>query len=422
LKHLRGALDMLARARLSPALARAGAEAGASYRAAAAWAAARGATVYGLTTFPGHLADRAERPDPARFCADLLASHAIGAPPWFSARETRAITLAKVHAAAPGATLLTEATYNAIVAAFHDPAFAPEIPRHASYSSGDVIAGAHWARALLAHSPEGVGLAPGEPMALINGAFVHVGAAMALVAPLREAWLAYLEAARRSLRHLDAHIALPACEAPKWMRASVAHLFSTGAANTAQRRVQPPVSVRALPQSIDAAAWAVQGYLSAIDRALAEPSGNPLWTTLELRPSGSFVAPGLSLAAGGLIDSLLMLAWLCVRRIEHFVSARAGGAAPVDQAFALVQAPKLALAHLERMRRAHAARVFVSGGAVSEGVEDFWTHGLEVNDALRLALEDLQRLVALERAIGLSLERSYPARDPEAPLEGLFPV
>jgi hypothetical protein len=98
-----------------------------------------------------------------------------------------------------------------------------------------------------------------------------------------------------------------------------------------------------------------------------------------------------------------MIAWHVTRRLEFFLSGDVDGvaqdAATHDNPLGFIQWPKLAVAKLENMRMRFAGKAFLSGGATSYGVEDFWTQGVSVSDQLACACEALSEILVLERAV-----------------------
>ena len=167
-----------------------------------AYAAQSGVPVYGTTTLPGHR-DGTPVDVEARETAQhaLIDSHCIGGPPHLPADVVRAMSLAKAFSVASLNVPISGDLYRLVLDAFEAKGFAPSVPANASYSSGDVIPAAHWARALmtLGGGDQGYRLKAGEGMALVNGAFVHVAACAALCARLRRFWPTYLEVVRISL-------------------------------------------------------------------------------------------------------------------------------------------------------------------------------------------------------------------------------
>jgi len=363
--------------------------------------------IYGVNTLPGH---REGEPMPADFALsyqrDLIHNHCLPQTEFVDRETAHFIHLAKCLTISAGGALISPDLYQILLDLSADPEFAPQIPAGASYSSGDVIPAAYWARSVLAARPD-YELKPGEGMALINGAFVHIGTALAGFERLEKAWTTYLETTRQFLMRVPANDAFLAPVAQP--RVEAALCFITEASRyPAPGDLQPPVAIRAIPQTLSAFHTAIAGFARELLNTLSQPSSNPrIGKTgqgeTRILPSGSFVAPSLSLATGQLIDSILMLGWTLVRRMEYFLSGQVEGVArdgtgPNDP-LGLIQWPKLAAANLEQMRMLHSRRVFASGGATSYGVEDFWTYGMIVSRQLSDCLQQLQDIMDMEQSV-----------------------
>ncbi|MEM5515770.1 aromatic amino acid lyase [Henriciella sp. AS95] len=368
------------------------------------------ARIYGLTTLPGHRDD--EQPDAdfeERYQHALVESHCVPTREQFPDEVGAFVTYAKAYSVAAGGSLISPQLNRLILSAASDPGFVPAIPRHASYSSGDVIPAAHWTRQLLRRDP-GYALKPGEGMAIINGAFVHIGTSVWAIEKAEQVWLKFLANTR------DFVSRVPGAAGARTERGAGRTALSARAADFAfedaraqqgdQR--QPPVSVRAIEQTIDAFAGSLGHFADELDAHLMRPSGNPLISQTaagdyEVRPSGSFVLPSLTISADAVINTLLMTAWHVTRRITYFLSgeveAVAQDGATADNPLGLIQWPKMAVAKLETMRLKFAGRAFLSGGSTSQGIEDFWSHGVTVADQLAEASAMLSEILVLEHAV-----------------------
>ncbi|WP_321333483.1 aromatic amino acid lyase [Breoghania sp.] len=407
MNELKDFLATIKTGRLATSVLAGGEKVDANYREFRRYCAGAHRRVYGVNTLPGHRDDHeVAAGEQVSFQYDLIENHAIGGPPFHDARAARCITLAKVYATARPGALVSGGLFRRMAAAAVADDFRPEVPIHASYSAGDVIPAAHWARALLGwiqlHDP--YTLLPGEGMALVNGAFVHVGLAAALVFDLRQMWTRLLCAARASLEVAGHDVGLERYfqhGADDWYDQSLAYLYSGSHAR--RGAVQPAVSIRAVPQVVNALCEAVRQYCGVLDDALSHASGNPMFDAqLSDAPveNGSFLDPCLTIAASGLAEALLLNGWASVQRAKFVLSgqsiARTKDAATASDPIGLVQWPKLAQAKLERMRVACGTRAFVSGGATSLGVEDLWSHGVETTVNVARALSLLQEILAIE--------------------------
>ncbi len=374
--------------------------------------------IYGVNTLPGH---REGEPMPADFASsyqrNLIHNHCLTQTEFVDGETAHFIHLAKCLTISAGGALISPDLYQILLDLSADPDFAPQIPAGASYSSGDVIPAAYWARSVLAARPD-YDLKPGEGMALINGAFVHIGTALAGFSRLEKAWTTYLDTTRQFLRHVPANDAFLTHASHPRVEAALRFITETSG-YPAPGDLQPPVSVRAIPQTLSAFHTSIAGFARELLASLSQPSSNPrIGKTgqgdVRILPSGSFVAPSLSLATGQVIDSVLMLGWTLVRRMEYFLSGQVEGVArdgtgPNDP-IGLIQWPKLAAANLEHMRMLHSRRVFASGGATSYGVEDFWTYGMIVAQQLSGCLDTLMDILELEQTIQREVREETSSR------------
>lgn len=379
--------------------------------------------IYGVNTLPGH---REGEPMPADFASsyqrNLIHNHCLPQTEFVDGETAHFIHLAKCLTISAGGALISPDLYQILLDLSADPDFTPQIPAGASYSSGDVIPAAYWARSVLAARPD-YDLKPGEGMALINGAFVHIGTALAGFSRLEKAWTTYLETTRQFLGHVPANDAFLTHASHPRVEAALRFVTETSR-YPAPGHLQPPVSVRAIPQTLSAFHTSIAGFARELLASLSQPSSNPrIGKTgqgeTRILPSGSFVAPSLSLATGQVIDSILMLGWTLVRRMEYFLSGQVEGVArdgtgPNDP-IGLIQWPKLAAANLEHMRMLNSRRVFASGGATSYGVEDFWTYGMIVAQQLSGCLDTLMDILELEQTVQRQVRRERSGRTDKTP-------
>lgn len=403
MKYLQSALAAVRGDTLPEMLQQGGARTGPAYEAALEQVRRQGLRVYGLNTLPGHL-DTQSVPEESlsSYQHQLIENHTIGTAPYFDMFTARCIGHSKAWSVAAGRQLVSQELYERILAAITDPAFIPEIPARASYSSGDVIPAAHWARAVLEHT-EGQDLRPGEGMALINGAFVHTGMAMNAWAEYRRVLPFLLDTMSRSVSLMRPAPAFldPDTTPSIDLSAVLAELART--LPEPDETFQKPVSIRSIPRQVEALMMTGQHLGEGLDVKLASPSGNPLIEQGGAVPhsSGSFVDPTLTLLTRSLIEAVLMAGWNSVQRTSYLLSGKVRGI-PVngrldDNRLGLIQWPKLAQAHLEAMRQEHAASPFVSGSDTSYGTEDFWSHGTSTARRLVLAIGQLVEIVSIER-------------------------
>ena len=345
--------------------------------------------VYGATTLTGHLDDvRVSVEAAVALQHRIIDSHCIGARPFQPPATARLVGYAKACAVAAGGSGLSAGIYEHLLDALCDPAFAPEIPVSASYSCGDVIPGAHWARALLEHGGFSGrhGLLPGDALALINGSFVDLGTTLALVPALRDA--------------------LVACSANA---AGVARAWehADGGGGT-----QAAVSVRATPQLMATLMLAATTLVRVLGEELATPSANPLVSMQagRIESQASFMSPRLAVAKSALAEAVLFASWACQGRIGAVVQRLEAGEVPGIDALDVVQVPKLTQAWLEESRLRLGRRLFASGAQTSRGIEDLWSFGTLASAQLE---DGIAAWARMEATLSLLLQ-ALEARSREA--------
>ncbi|MBD3652338.1 aromatic amino acid lyase [Kangiella sp.] len=363
--------------------------------------------IYGLNTRPGHRDyEKIELADLVVNQKDLLSSHAIDAGlPSYSKFTARCITFAKLYSWSAGMSGVSPVLFNSLSNLAVEKGFLPKIPKHSSYSSGDVIPASHWATAVLNELSErqGYNAQYGEAMALINGNFVQLGYASSIVKKLRNAWLFFLELCSIS------------CMLSKANRSNL-FFFSTSEraftnaaleyvrerSGDGQKDTQDPISLRAIPQVLDVFSVAIEEYLKEINYLLFKPSGNPLYDVSSDIPlsQASFLSPTLTLKASTIVESILFAMWSMVGRTNYLLSGNVKGvpkdAANEGSSLALIQYPKYMMSILEKSRLDFGRRVYSSGSSTSYGTEDLWTNGLNVLDQVESILDDFIKLGACE--------------------------
>lgn len=382
--------------------------------------ATSGRDIYGATTMTGHLDARSLAPaDVDRLQATILDTHQIGSAPYFDVTEARLIGYAKAVAVASGGTGLSGEVYAHLLRCLADPGFQPQVPCTASYSCGDVIPGAHWARAMLDHDGFSGShpLQPGEALALINGMFVDIGSSVALLPPLRACIAGMLANARLAARCFGQsreEFLQPARTATSTAPA-MAFVVGDMPGRACSPR-QAPVSLRATPELVDTVLSCYRGLVDTLDSHLSHGSANP-FVSMEagqVLSQASFMSPVLSVAKSAACESILFAMWACQSRILA-IATRLEADLPAGTAnMAIVQIPKLSQAVLEEARLRAGRRAFASGGATSQGVEDLWSHGVSLTAQLKCLLDSWGRLegaqARLLQLLADGAEREQPRR------------
>ena len=241
----------------------------------------------------------------------------------------------------------------------------------------------------------------GEIMALINGNFVHVGQAVAMVAKLERTSVLTVEAAmlfHSVARANPSNLCFVSTAERAWAAHAVRHIAQRDGRPPAAAEVQDPVSMRAIPQVLETWGVAVDDFLEETNYLLFKPSCNPFVDERHAFPlsQASFLAPTLSVKTGALIEAALFLMWAVLGWTKHLLSGRVDGI-PRDGSTAtsplgLIQHPKLMQAICERARIDLGRRIFAAGSDTSYGIEDIWANGVFTLAQLEQALDDLQGL------------------------------
>lgn len=365
--------------------------------------------IYGVNTQPGHRDNVYLSCDEAAgLSGEIIQNHCLPYDKSFPDEVWKYVTLAKCYSVAAGGSLVSPEAFQLLCDVFEDKGVTIQVPRNSSYSSGDVIPASHWVSQIL--STTRYQLKPGEGMALINGAFVHLGTSAYVVAQLNRFWRMFLASTQKLFTQVSVDqnmFDFPHCDSRSQTIRAVEFVTKNARLPTEQQP-QPYVSIRSTPQIMDGFLSTSGQFAKEIGYYLFKPSGNPQTHKSEngayrISSSGSFVVPSVALAGGAVLDGLLMLGWHIVRRTEFFLSGKVSGvpldASTLSAPLGLIQWPKLMTAKLEGLRSTFGARVFSSGGATSYGVEDFWTRGVSTNENLLDALEVLTGILCLEFAV-----------------------
>ncbi len=366
------------------------------------------AQIYGFNTLSGHRDDhRLSEGAATRFQRELIESHTISDAPDYAQDVALTIMATKLQQLSHGGATLTEPLYAALLAAFEDNGFHPSVPVQSSYSCGDVIPGAHWARSVLAHLERGgerFALRRGEGMALINGSFVHLGYAASTVPSLRALWAMQLDAMRSdiALGRADTGVLGYARLVGDVPKAALDHI-ARGSDAALTGGAQWPVSFRAIPETSALLFAAYCEFIAEIDKQLGEASGNPIMAEGPdgARPysQASFLLPLLAVRSAAVIEALMFSASAELGRIKWLLSGMVSGLpldgnqGPEDVAF--IQWPKLMQAMVEELRLLLGRTLYASGGDTSFGVEDLWTNGVANIERLAQGIALSQRILAL---------------------------
>jgi len=376
-------------------------------------------TIYGTNSLTGHRdSEHITSSEISSFQENILQTHAIGGPPWYSNYVARCITYAKLYSWSMGMSGISPDLYNSVISLANAPDFNPRIPKNCSYSSGDVIPAAHWAREVLLelkqskqYNPQ-----PGEVMAMINGSFVHVGYAASLIKKIQKSWVFFIEVSalcNAACQANSSNLSFFPKATKTWVRATIEYLKAQTHNKFIAKDAQDPVSLRALPQILDVLCKSIEEYMLEIDHALSQPSGNPLFNTDIDHPlsQASFLSPVLTVKSGAIIESILFAMWSMIGWTNHLLSGKVSGipkdASNNDSILGLIQFPKLMMATLEKARTQNGRRIFASGSQTSYGVEDLWSNGVIVTEQIEDLLHEFNYLCSVELYVISYIEKNF---------------
>ncbi|MGM8365719.1 aromatic amino acid lyase [Virgibacillus sp. W0181] len=382
--------------------------------------------LYGVNTLVGHLDHVSIHGEEiSAFQTYLLDNHMIGTGEAYSDYETRCISYAKLHSFSLGGTGITPDLYEHLLQGMKEKTIKPIVPKHASYSSGDVIPAAHWAKevANVLKEKYQYSLQRKEGLSLINGSFVHVGIATAKLLLVQSVWSLYnsnsVEYAKILNKKRHTYSDKVMLNEDDTMKHPL-NWIKEGLDDTGDYTVQDPVSVRAYPQVASAFFNSIQAYMDSIEEQLARRSDNPiiLYEEEAALSQASFLAPMISLATSQLIEALLLAMWGAERRLHFLLSGKVKGiplnAGDDNNVLGLIQVPKMVTAILEQSRLIGGRRTFASGSSTSYGVEDIWTNGLSTLEVMDELLRNMNKILSIEKTVICYIQENFLDRIDEA--------
>lgn len=419
-------------------------------------AVASGATIYGITTGFGSLAD--VRIDPSQASAlqhGIVRSHAtaVGAP--LSREEARAMLLLRAHVLALGHSGVRPAVVDLMVAMLNQDVV-PAVPQQGSLgASGDLAPLANLALPLIGHgevlSPEGgtepalpamtraglepLILEPKEGLALVNGTQGML--AIGILAVARAASLARtadvvaamtIEAAMGTDAPFDER--LQALRPHPGQRASAANLrrLLAGSPILASHRdshhlVQDAYSLRCAPQVHGATRDALAYATGVLTIEAGSVSDNPIVLvgdgpdTDEVRSGGNFHGQPVAVAMDTVALALVSLASISERRLYRLLDHQQSNGLPaflvhesgLNSGFMLVQYTAASLVS-ESKSLAHPASV--DSIPSSAGQEDHVSMGMTSARHARDIVTNAEHVLAME---ALAAAQALDLREPLVP-------
>jgi histidine ammonia-lyase len=382
----------------------------------------QGIRIYGLNTLVGHRdGEHIDISSLASLQEDILHSHAIGQPPYYSKYAALCITYAKLYSWSAGQSGVSPALFNSVSELATSGEFFPNVPTGYSYSSGDVVPAAHWARDILSilKDKKQYSAQPGEVMAIINGSFVQLGYAASLVEKLSKCWSLFIASStivNVGTKANGSNLYFFSTAERPWTCETIEYIKSFRNTSATDKGTQDPISIRAIPQVVDTLCNSIEDFMREINYSLFKPSGNPLFNIDSELPisQASFLCPVLTIKTEGVIESILFAMWSMVGRVNHWLSGNVEGipkdASCSHSTLGLIQYPKIMMAKLENSRMNYGRRVFASGSQTSYGTEDLWTNGVLTLNQLDGLLNEFFDFCAHEIYIAVYLHKHHNFR------------
>lgn len=406
----------------------------AASRAAVEAAVAGGATIYGINTGFGKLANvRIAPADLDRLQENLLRSHAAGVGDPLPADVVRAMIVLRANVLLRPTSGVRTALVEALLAVLN-AGLVPWVPEQGSVgASGDLAPLSHLALVLMGEGavrgpdgrpePAGPALAragcvpyrfgPKEGIAFINGTQAQTALLALLVQDARVLWRSAIGAAAMSLEALrgtptpfDARIqeARPhpgQREAAALLRRLLADSAIRESHRVDDPRVQDAYSLRCVPQVLGAVADAIAFAAGTLDVELNASTDNPLVFGDEVLSGGNFHGQPVAQALDMLAIALTTLQAIAERRIERLVNPDLSQGLPafltadpgLSSGFMMVQ---ITAASLVAESRTLAYPASIGSIPTDANQEDFVPMGMAAAWKARRILANAQRVVAAE--------------------------
>ncbi len=390
--------------------------------------------VYGLNTgLGGNLQHRIETKDIPAFQAQLLLARSAGVGPNLPEWISRAAWLSRIIGAARGASGLSLATFDLMVA-MAERGLSPAVPTYGSIGTSDLVLAAQmgatligtgeiWdngtcrpaAEALRAHGLAPIELAPKDGLALANNSSVSIALASHALREARSCMdlaqaVTVLSgegyAMNPSIFEARIHALRPATgqeQAAAWFRA--AQEGSSLYARYAPRSIQDALSFRVVAPLFGTARNALALAEKETEIELNGAADNPavLLDTNEMLSTPNFHTPALALALDTLAIAHVHLATASAQRVLKLMNPHLSGLpkylSPVGGASAgLLPLQKTAASLLAEIRL-HAQPASLDAISVSEMVEDVAPQTPLAARKLATQIDLLQWLIAIEALV-----------------------
>lgn len=347
-----------------------------------------GVDIYGFNRLVGHL-DKIKEVDYRKINSLIIESHKVECTRKYDRVAARFIGFAKAQQLSKGGSGIDPDLFLSVLKIVSDPDFNPDIPSGLSYSSGDVIPAAHWANSIFTRlNNDDLGLAKsGSAICLINGNFIQVGlGALALLKANN--FISHIAGSSLVILQKLSYppdFSLAAGEREKKVFDKIRRIFTKSLRNisSANPPLQNPVSVRAFLNVLICTVQCFLDFKDELDRLLRRPSFNPLIYRTKGEPwsQDSFLSLSLTLKTTQLTLALANLS-RCYLGLVNALVAENEAQVDIEKKMAVIQIPKALEAIHQRKCRSLSLSPGISSGSTSNGIEDYWTNGLDSTEQL----------------------------------------
>lgn len=339
---------------------------------------------------------------------EVIRSHAIGFGEGFSEREVDLICKSLVLKWQAGGTGMSPDTYDKFCGIMEFADYPIYIPKHCSYSSGDVIPASHLLKAFLEaikadDECDKFILPPTDILPFINGNFIQLGYCASLIKRMDYNWVKFCTNTAHLVIISNANESnFISFGKPTNSTKVISHLRQVCEGN---KSFQDPISIRGTSQYLSSYFNDAERYLSILDDNLSTPSGSPLFLHGHSTPlsQSSFLSLEMTSATLSMINAAKMLLSVIVKRVAYLLSGEVENI-PKDMScsdteMALVQVPKLLMAIDEKVSLKMTPSADYSTKSTLRDTEDGWSNGLTFAAVLDEVMIELNNALNVERYV-----------------------
>lgn len=370
--------------------------------------------IYGVTSQVGHMDYiKISNKEINKFQYNIINNHSLNIGfDNYNQWESRCIIFCKIQTYSNGGSAISPTLYENLIDLYSSTNLSIKIPTNSSYSCGDVIPGAFFAKSVVNYlNKKNKKLYYKDGVSLINGNYIQLGLTVSIIPSLD-----YLlnELIDNSIQYFSVSKANTQTISPLvynkgWINSLCIYLNQIiPESKTLQ---QDAVSIRSIPQGIDLINDSIYSLKKVVFELLGTHSDNPLVLgDSEIFSNSSFFSPKLSIMLESVINSLLFIAWQIEKRI-HFLLSGNFEKIPLNGSYnvkdlGLIQVPKLITSILEEVRLTSGKRNFASNGSTSYGIEDIWTNAIFLIKQINHISDGLFKILLIEKEIFKYLEEN----------------